>query len=126
MNESLDPSVVIARLKQEVRDLKEEIALLKGNTPQRGPLTPDELLRLRQQLLAYVEDPQAGAAGPDGGSTTSSTGLNLGGDMMMIRASKCAARRQQHATCSLPRTVISSTCNCQSIYLCNLAPSQQA
>lgn len=91
VNESVDPSIIIARLKQEVRDLKEEIALLKGSTPQRGPLTPDELLRLRQQLLAYVDDPQAGAAaaGDGGGAANgSSAGLNFGGDMMMIRASE--------------------------------------
>lgn len=123
MNESLDPSVVIARLKQEVRDLKEEIALLKGNTPQRGPLTPDELLRLRQQLLAYVEDPQAGAAGSDGSSTTSSTGLNLGGDMMMIRASECPARWQQRPTCSLTVTAFCQANRTCSICWCNLAPT---
>jgi kinesin family protein 6/9 len=91
VNESLDPSVVIARLKQEVRDLKEEVALLKGSTPQRGPLTPDELLRLKQQLLAYVEDTQPGQEGGTGSSSSatgvSSGGLNFGGDMMMIRAS---------------------------------------
>jgi kinesin family protein 6/9 len=90
VNESLDPSVVIARLKQEVRDLKEEVALLKGNTPQRGPLTPDELLRLKQQLLAYIDDAQLGQGGGAGSSSVagvSSSGLNFGGDMMMIRAS---------------------------------------
>jgi hypothetical protein len=29
-NETVDPGVIIGRLKQEVRDLKAEIALLKG------------------------------------------------------------------------------------------------
>lgn len=86
VNESVDPAVIIARLKQEVRDLKEEVALLKGGAPVRGPLTPDELLRLRHQLLAFVEDTQTGAANITGDS--SNGGLNFGGDMMIIRASK--------------------------------------
>ena len=29
-NETVDPGVIIARLKQEVKDLKAEIALMKG------------------------------------------------------------------------------------------------
>jgi hypothetical protein len=90
VNESLDPAIIIARLKQEVRDLKEEVALLKGSNPQRGPLTPDELLRLRQQLLAFVDEAQAGAPASEGSGAagSSSGGLNFGGDMMMIRASE--------------------------------------
>jgi kinesin family protein 6/9 len=76
VNEEVDPAAIIRRLKQEVRDLKDELQLLKGGAAQRGPLTPDELLRLRQQLLAFVADSSAGAS------------LNLGGDMMMIRASE--------------------------------------
>uniref|UniRef100_A0A383VGS4 Kinesin-like protein n=1 Tax=Tetradesmus obliquus TaxID=3088 RepID=A0A383VGS4_TETOB len=75
VNEEVDPAAIIRRLKQEVRDLKDELQLLRGGAAQRGPLTPDELLRLRQQLLAYVGDSSAGAS------------LNLGGDMMMMRAS---------------------------------------
>jgi kinesin family protein 6/9 len=90
VNESVDPVVIIARLKQEVRDLKEEVALLKGNAPQRGPLTPDELQRLRQQLLAYVDEGQPGAAADSSGG---GAGLNFGGDMMMIRASECPRGR---------------------------------
>jgi hypothetical protein len=76
VNEEVDPAAIIRRLKQEVRDLKDELQLLKGGATQRGPLTPDELLRLRQQLLAFVADSSAGAS------------LNLGGDNMMIRASE--------------------------------------
>lgn len=74
MNEEVDPAAIIKRLKQEVRDLKDELQLLKGGAAARGPLTPDELDRLKQQLLAYVAD--------------DSSALNLGGDMMMIRASE--------------------------------------
>ncbi|KXZ55340.1 KLP1 protein [Gonium pectorale] len=74
LNEELDPSLIIRRLKQEVRDLKEEVRLLKGEEEERGPLTPDEILRLQGTVEAYVADDSAEAA------------LNLGGSMMMIRA----------------------------------------
>jgi hypothetical protein len=103
VNESLDPAVIIARLKQEVRDLREEVALLKGGAPQRGPLTPDELLRLRQQLLAFVDDEaQAGATASDGSCAagSSSGGLNFGGDMMMIRASEWWSLLSRYACCA--------------------------
>lgn len=76
VNEEVDPKQIIKRLKQENRELKEEIQLLKGGGPARGPLTPDEFTRLKQQLLAYVTDVGSGAM------------LNFGGDMMMIRASE--------------------------------------
>lgn len=45
LNEEVDPTLVIRRLKQEVRDLKEEIRLLQGGEEQRGELTPDEVRR---------------------------------------------------------------------------------
>lgn len=76
VNEEVDPQAIIRRLKQEIRDLKDELQLAKGGAAQRGPLTPDELVRLRQQLMAFVTDADAAAS------------LNLGGDMMMIRASE--------------------------------------
>lgn len=70
--------MLIARLKQEVRDLKEQLRLLRGDAAERGPLTSDELQRLRQQLLAYVA---AAADDAEGGH------LSLGADMTVIRAS---------------------------------------
>lgn len=84
----MDPATVIKRLKQEIRDLKDELQLLRGGAAERGPLTPDELDRLKQQLLSYVADAS------DTGS------LNLGGDMMMIRASELQQHvRQDLAIC---------------------------
>ncbi|GIM04993.1 hypothetical protein Vretimale_9468, partial [Volvox reticuliferus] len=74
LNEELDPSLMIRRLKQEVRELKEEIRLLKGEEEERGPLTPDEIIRLQGTVEAWVADDSPEAA------------LNLGGSMMMIRA----------------------------------------
>eukprot|EP00775_Hariotina_reticulata_P013682 gene13682-13804_t len=74
VNEEVDPSAVIRRLRQEVRDLKEELKLLKGEGPVRGPLTEDEIERLKLQLLAFVAD------------EAQDSSLNLGGDMLMIRA----------------------------------------
>lgn len=52
LNEEVDPALIIRRLKQEVRDLKEEIRLLQGGQEDRGPLTPDELRRLQEQVGA--------------------------------------------------------------------------
>ncbi|KAG2496239.1 hypothetical protein HYH03_005837 [Edaphochlamys debaryana] len=74
LNEELDPSLIIRRLKQEVRELREEVRLLKGEEEERGPLTPDEINRLQGQVESYVSDDS-----PD-------AGLSLGGSMMMIRA----------------------------------------
>ncbi|DBA83158.1 TPA: hypothetical protein ACH3X2_006681 [Trebouxia sp. C0005] len=74
VNEEVDPSLVIKRLKQEIRDLKDEIRLLKGEGGDRGPLTPDELTRLQSQLDAWVSDSAPGAM------------LELGGSMLHIRA----------------------------------------
>lgn len=74
VNEEVDPALVIKRLKQEIRDLRDEIRLLKGEGADRGPLTPDELTRLQSQLDAWLSD-----------STTGVT-LDLGGSMLHIRA----------------------------------------
>ncbi|PNW88606.1 hypothetical protein CHLRE_01g036800v5 [Chlamydomonas reinhardtii] len=74
LNEELDPSLIIRRLKQELRDLKEEVKMLRGEEEERGPLTPDELVRLQGQVETYVADNSPEAS------------LNLGGSMMMIRA----------------------------------------
>ena len=73
INEELDPMVVIKRLKGKVRDLQNEVRLLKGVEEDRGPLTQDELLRLKEKIVTYVEEP-AGAY------------LDLGGSMMFINA----------------------------------------
>eukprot|EP00967_Tisochrysis_lutea_P021411 scaffold24315_cov21-Tisochrysis_lutea.AAC.4 len=49
LNEEVDPSLIIRRLKQEIRDLREEMRLVKGEAEDRGPLTPDEIKRLSEQ-----------------------------------------------------------------------------
>ncbi|KAG2448579.1 hypothetical protein HYH02_006470 [Chlamydomonas schloesseri] len=74
LNEELAPSLIIRRLKQEVRDLKEEVRMLRGEEEERGPLTPDELVRLQGQVETYVAD------------NSSEASLNLGGSMMTVRA----------------------------------------
>jgi kinesin family protein 6/9 len=53
----VDPSAIIKRLKSEIRELKEELRLLKGDDAARGELTEGELERLRRQCEAYVADP---------------------------------------------------------------------
>ena len=44
-NESVDPSVVIRRLRQEISGLKAEISMLKGGEAQRDHLLPEDLDR---------------------------------------------------------------------------------
>jgi kinesin family protein 6/9 len=52
LNEEVDPTLIIRRLKAEIRDLKEEVRLLRGEEEVRGPLTPDEVVRLQKQVRA--------------------------------------------------------------------------
>jgi kinesin family protein 6/9 len=54
LNEEVDPTLVIRRLKQEIRDLREEIRLIKGESEDRGPLTPDEMKRLGEQVCVRL------------------------------------------------------------------------
>eukprot|EP00741_Cyanophora_paradoxa_P008533 tig00001339_g8258.t1 len=61
LNEEVDPYQLIRRLKQEIRELREELAILKGGPSEGGPVTEDELQRLRQLVRAYVDDPAANA-----------------------------------------------------------------
>eukprot|EP00877_Chromochloris_zofingiensis_P015099 jgi/Chrzof1/9843/Cz04g18020.t1 len=75
INEEVDPAAIIKRLKQEVGELRDEVRMLKGGGPERGPLTPDELQRLAQQVKMYCADDSPDAS------------LSLAGDMMFIRAS---------------------------------------
>uniref|UniRef100_A0A7R9YQE6 Kinesin-like protein n=1 Tax=Chlamydomonas euryale TaxID=1486919 RepID=A0A7R9YQE6_9CHLO len=74
VNEEVDPTLIIRRLKQEVRDLKEEVRVLQGAEEQRGDLTPDEVARLKKQIEAYCADNEPDAS------------LNLGGSMLFIRS----------------------------------------
>ena len=72
VNEDLDPKLLIRRLKQEVRDLKDEVRMLRGGD-ERGPLTGEEQQHVAKMVEAFCKDPDPAAA------------LNLGGSMEFIR-----------------------------------------
>ena len=58
VNEDTDPSAVIKRLKQENRQMKEEIKLLKGtDTDERSQLTQGEHDRIKKQVERYAQSP---------------------------------------------------------------------
>ena len=58
INEQLDPQLMIKRLKQENKELREEIAMLKGEAVDRGDeLSDEDQARLRELIRAYVADP---------------------------------------------------------------------
>ena len=63
INESLDPQLMIRRLKQENRELREEIAMLQGEAVDRGDeaMGEDEMARLRDLINAYISDPEQDA-----------------------------------------------------------------
>lgn len=56
INEDVDPSLIIRRLKAEVLNLREEIAFLKGETGEGEDLTPQELDDLKEKTRAYCLD----------------------------------------------------------------------
>eukprot|EP01137_Pigoraptor_chileana_P035581 Opistho-2@29845 len=56
LNEELDPSLVIARLKREVQQLRDELALATGGDADRGPLTQDDIDQCRALVTRFVED----------------------------------------------------------------------
>ena len=64
INEQLDPQLMIKRLKQENRELREEIAMLKGEAVDRGDseLSDDEKARLMELVRGYISDPSEEAA----------------------------------------------------------------
>ncbi|KAJ7515220.1 hypothetical protein O6H91_22G006000 [Diphasiastrum complanatum] len=56
LNEEVDPNFVIKRLKQEIKDLKMELKLLRGEDFDREPLTSTELNILKNQVTTYIQD----------------------------------------------------------------------
>jgi len=56
INEDMDPSMVIRRLKAEILELREEIAFLKGEAGEGDLLTPQELEDLKNRVRAYSND----------------------------------------------------------------------
>jgi kinesin family protein 6/9 len=63
INEQLDPQLMIKRLKQENKELREEIAMLKGEAVDRGDaeLSDEERARLMELVRTYVADPSEDA-----------------------------------------------------------------
>ena len=61
VNEDVDPSVVINKLKNENLNLREEIGFLKGEAGEGDALTPKEIEDLAVKCRAYIDDrdPQA-------------------------------------------------------------------
>ncbi|KAK3563225.1 hypothetical protein QTP86_018278 [Hemibagrus guttatus] len=72
LNEELDPSLMISRLKKEIQCLKEELALVTGEQ-RSDELTQEEIQRIEHQLKVFLDDPD-----PD-------VTLELGPDMRKIR-----------------------------------------
>nr|XP_057946506.1 kinesin-like protein KIF6 [Doryrhamphus excisus] len=72
LNEELDPALLIARLKQEVQSLKEELSMLTGEERD-GQLAVEEIQKLEELVKAFLDDP-----GPD-------VTLSLGPDMRKIQ-----------------------------------------
>ncbi|ORZ38911.1 P-loop containing nucleoside triphosphate hydrolase protein [Catenaria anguillulae PL171] len=54
VNEELDPYMIIARLKQQIQQLKAELALARGESSSDEPLPDYELARLQDMLRAYL------------------------------------------------------------------------
>lgn len=95
-NESVDPDLVIKRLKQQVRDLRAELRLARGASTADGAgdtddaLGADEQRRLREAAAKYVADAAAG----DG--ATLHTGGRLAVVNFLFRALRDVARAAAH------------------------------
>jgi|AntAceMinimDraft_1070359.scaffolds.fasta_scaffold13612_3 kinesin family protein 6/9 len=76
INEEVDPTLIIKRLKTENRELKDELKLLRGENDDRGDLTESEVERLRGQVTAYCQ-----ARGPGDDAE-----LDVGASMLKIKA----------------------------------------
>ncbi|XP_039992325.1 kinesin-like protein KIF6 isoform X2 [Xiphias gladius] len=72
LNEELDPSLLIARLKREIESLKEELAMVTGEQRD-NELTVDEIQKLEELVKAFLDDPDPGVT------------LSLGADMRKIQ-----------------------------------------
>ncbi|KAI5618808.1 kinesin-like protein KIF6 [Silurus asotus] len=74
LNEELDPSLLIIRLKKEIQCLKEELAMVTGDQ-RSDELTQEEIQRTEDQLKVFLDDSDPEAT------------LDLGADMRKIRHS---------------------------------------
>lgn len=57
INEDVDPSIIIKRLKTEVLTLREEVAYLKGTAGEGDDLTPKQIEELKEQIRVFCNDP---------------------------------------------------------------------
>ena len=77
VNEELDPKLMIKRLKQEIRDLREEIGVLRGGSgaedDQKVNPGSQMFTHIKQQVQQYISD------------ASSSAKLNVGSSMSYIR-----------------------------------------
>ncbi|XP_072103631.1 kinesin-like protein KIF6 isoform X4 [Mobula birostris] len=67
LNEEVDPRLMILRLKKEIQELKDELAMVTGQT-RTDSLSEEEKLKLHEQVNNYLEDTDTEASleiGPD-------------------------------------------------------------
>ncbi|XP_062896713.1 kinesin-like protein KIF6 isoform X3 [Mobula hypostoma] len=67
LNEEVDPRLMILRLKKEIQELKDELAMVTGQT-RTDSLSEEEKLKLHEQVNNYLEDADTEASleiGPD-------------------------------------------------------------
>jgi len=61
VNEEVDPQRIIKRLKKEVADLREELALLRGGDEEEVELSEETFKHLRSKVDDYIKDPSPDA-----------------------------------------------------------------
>ncbi|XP_063958101.1 kinesin-like protein KIF6 [Lytechinus pictus] len=71
LNEELDPKLMIAKLKMEISDLKNQLAMTSGEQSMEE-LTQEDIERLQEKVAAYIEN------------TDPESQLNVGADMRKI------------------------------------------
>ncbi|XP_075605135.1 kinesin-like protein KIF6 isoform X1 [Balearica regulorum gibbericeps] len=71
-NEEIDPSLMIAQLKKEIQELKDELALVTGKQ-RTSELSQEELLQLNELIETFLED------------NDSDSSLDVGADMRKIK-----------------------------------------
>lgn len=74
LNEEIDPKLMIIKLKQEIQQLKDELALSTG-MEYKGELTEEDIERLKHMIKTYIEDKDPEAS------------LSVGADMRKINVS---------------------------------------
>jgi kinesin family protein 6/9 len=80
INEEVDPTLIIKRLKTENRELKDELKLLRGENDDRGDLTESEIERLRGQVTAYCQ-----ARGPEADLDVGRAATPLPGGVRLVK-----------------------------------------